>query len=174
MIESCRNKGGRGKILVLDFEMQRLCAVHETSTASLANFRVFFVTSLPKRETLLCKRCKYHNFSNKKIFAYFQDVRCSSFILSQFFFSKALFRSLLQKRWFVLVGKPLLSRFSNRDKRSIFFSVPIFSIVFLFRLYFYISIKLMYWNSVCKISTNIYIYIYIVTYIIFVLDSFHI
>ena len=85
MIESCRNKGGRGKILVLDFEMQRLCAVHETYTASLANFRVFFVTSLPKRETLLCKRCKYHNFSNKKIFAYFQDVRCSSFILSQFF-----------------------------------------------------------------------------------------
>ena len=53
-----------------------------------------------------------------------------------------------------------------------FFSVPLFSIVFRFRLYFYISIKLMYWNSVCKISTNIYIYI--VTYIIFVLDSFHI
>ena len=56
--------------------------------------------------------------------------------------------------------------------KGLFFSVPLFSIVFLFRLYFYISIKLMYWNSVCKISTNIYIYI--VTYIIFVLDSFHI
>ena len=53
-----------------------------------------------------------------------------------------------------------------------FFSVYLFSNVFLFRLNFYISIKLMYWNSVCKISTNIYIYI--VTYIIFVLDSFHI
>ena len=51
-----------------------------------------------------------------------------------------------------------------------------FSIPFLFQLYFCISIKLMYWNSVCMISTNIYIYIYIykVTYIIFVLDSFHI
>ena len=62
---------------------------------------------------------------------------------------------------------------TNRDKRCCqrLFSVPLFSIVFLFRLYFYISIKLMYWNSVCKISTNIYIYI--VTYIIFVLDSFH-
>ena len=60
---------------------------------------------------------------------------------------------------------------TNRDKRSIF-SVPLFSIVFLFRLYFYISIKLMYCNSVCKISTNIYIYI--VTYIIFVLDSLYI
>ena len=134
--------------------------------------------------------------------------------------------SLLQNIKFVLVGKPLLSRFpnrerqagtkgvpfcpgsgnrdkkhpfvsvsnTNRDKRCCqrhvpgtpfcpgwcyqpgqkdhFFSVPLFSIVFLFRLYFYISIKLMYWNSVCKISTNIYIYI--VIYIIFVLDSFHI
>ena len=55
-----------------------------------------------------------------------------------------------------------------------FFSVPLFSIVFLFQLYFYISIKLMYWNSVCMISTNTHTYIYIVTYIIFVLDSFHI
>ena len=53
-----------------------------------------------------------------------------------------------------------------------FFHVFLFSILFLFQLYFCISIKLMYWNSVCKISTNIYIYI--VTYIIFVLDSFHI
>ena len=53
-----------------------------------------------------------------------------------------------------------------------FFPVSLFSIPFLFQLYFYISIILMYWNSVCKISTNIYIYI--VTYIIFVLDSFHI
>ena len=55
-----------------------------------------------------------------------------------------------------------------------FFHVFLFSILFLFQLYFCISIKLMYWNSVCMISTNIYIYIYIVTYIIFVLDSFHI
>ena len=53
-----------------------------------------------------------------------------------------------------------------------FFSCSSYLNCFLFRLYFYISIKLMYWNSVCKISTNIYIYI--VTYIIFVLDSFHI
>ena len=97
--------------------------------------------------------------------------------------------SLLQKRWFVPVGKSMLSRFpnrerqsgtkgvsfcpgsGNRDKRS-FFYVFLFSILFLFQLYFCISIKLMYGNSVCMISTNIYIYI--VTYIIFVLDSFHI
>ena len=59
---------------------------------------------------------------------------------------------------------------TNRDKRSLFFPVFLFSILFLFQLYFYISIKLMYWNSVCLISINIYI----VTYIIFVLDSFHI
>ena len=83
-------------------------------------------------------------------------------------------KTLVQKRWFVLVGKPLLSRFSNRerqsgtkgvpfcpgsgnqDKRS-FFSVFLFSILFLFQLYFCISIKLMYWNSMCKISTNIYL-----------------
>ena len=110
--------------------------------------------------------------------------------------------TLLQKRWFVPVGKPLLSRFpnrehqagtkggallsrvwqpgqkvqpaptwlahpfvpvgvTNRDKRSLlFFHVFLFSILFLFQLYFCISIKLMYWNSVCMISTNIYIYIY--------------
>ena len=53
---------------------------------------------------------------------------------------------------------------------SLFFPIFLFSILFLFQLYFCISIKLMYWNSVCMISTNIYI----VTYIIFVLDSFHI
>ena len=53
-----------------------------------------------------------------------------------------------------------------------FFHVFLFSIPFLFQLYFCILIKLMYWNSVCMISTNIYIYI--VTYIIFGLDSFHI
>ena len=56
--------------------------------------------------------------------------------------------------------------------KALFFHVLLFSILFLFQLYFCISIKLMYWNSVYKISTNIYIYI--VTYIIFVLDSFHI
>ena len=68
----------------------------------------------------------------------------------------------------------LATRNTNRDKRCCqrLFSIPLFSIVFLFPLYFYISIKLMYWNSVRKISTNIYIYI--VTYIIFVLNSFHI
>ena len=53
-----------------------------------------------------------------------------------------------------------------------FFHVFLFSILFLFQLYFCISIKLIYWNSVCMISTNIYIYI--ITYIIFVLNSFHI
>ena len=41
-----------------------------------------------------------------------------------------------------------------------FLHVFLFSILFLFQLYFCISIKLMYWNSVCMISTNIYIYIY--------------
>ena len=61
---------------------------------------------------------------------------------------------------------------TNRDKMSLFFHVFLFSIFFLFQLYFCISIKLMYWNSVCMISTNIYIYI--VTYILFFLDSFHI
>ena len=59
-------------------------------------------------------------------------------------------------------------------QKILFFPVFLFSILFLFQLYFCISIKLMYWNSVYIISTNIYIYIYIVTYIIFVLDSFHI
>ena len=63
---------------------------------------------------------------------------------------------------------------TNRDKMSFFFLVFLFSIFFLFQLYFCISIKLICWNSVCMISTNIYIYIYIVTYIIFDLDSFHI
>ena len=57
-------------------------------------------------------------------------------------------------------------------KGLFFLHVFLFSIFFLFQLYFCISIKLMYWNLVCMISTNIYIYI--VTYIIFVLDSFHI
>ena len=42
-----------------------------------------------------------------------------------------------------------------------FFPVFLFSILFLFQLYFCISIKLMYWNSVCMISTNIYIYSYL-------------
>ena len=39
-----------------------------------------------------------------------------------------------------------------------FFHIFLFSILFLFQLYFCILIKLMYWNSVCMISTNIYIY----------------
>ena len=53
-----------------------------------------------------------------------------------------------------------------------FFPVFLFSILFLFQLYFCISIKLMYWNSVCMISTNIYmiiqsqqIYSFLITYI---------
>ena len=46
------------------------------------------------------------------------------------------------------------------QKVSFFLHVFLFSILFLFQLYFCISIKLMYWNSVCMISTNIYIYIY--------------
>ena len=58
-------------------------------------------------------------------------------------------------------------------QKVIFFPVFLFSILFLFQLYFCISIKLMYWNSVCMISTNIYIYIYSYLYIFF-LDSFHI
>ena len=69
-------------------------------------------------------------------------------------------------------GAPFCPGWCYQPGQMVHFFVPLFSIVFLFRLYFYISIKLMYWNSVCKISTNIYIYI--VTYIIFVLDSFHI
>ena len=44
--------------------------------------------------------------------------------------------------------------------KGLFFHVFLFSILFLFQLYFCISIKLMYWNSVCMISTNIYTYIY--------------
>ena len=40
-----------------------------------------------------------------------------------------------------------------------FFPIFFFSILFLFQLYFCISIKLMYWKSMCMISTNIYIYI---------------
>ena len=44
---------------------------------------------------------------------------------------------------------------TNRDKRSIFSSY------FSFLNSFSISIKLMYWNSVCKISTNIHTHIYI-------------
>ena len=46
-----------------------------------------------------------------------------------------------------------------------FFPIFLFSILFLFQLYFCISIKLMYSNSVCMISTNIYIYIYIYSYL---------
>ena len=56
-------------------------------------------------------------------------------------------------------GVPFCPGCGNRDKRSLFFHVFLFSILFLFQLYFCISIKLMYWNSVCMISTNIYIYI---------------
>ena len=44
-------------------------------------------------------------------------------------------------------------------QKVLFFPVFLFLIFFLFQLYFCISIKLMYWNSVCMISTNIYIYI---------------
>ena len=37
---------------------------------------------------------------------------------------------------------------------GLFFPSFLFSILFLFQLYFYISIKLIYWNSVCMISTG--------------------
>ena len=56
---------------------------------------------------------------------------------------------------------------TKRGKRSIFFPVFIFSILFLFQLNLCIGIQ-------CVWSPLIYTYIYIVTYIIFVLDSFHI
>ena len=57
--------------------------------------------------------------------------------------------------------RTLLSRLvlPTGTKGPFFFPVFLFSILFLFQLYFCISIKLMYWNSVCMISTNIYIYI---------------
>ena len=57
--------------------------------------------------------------------------------------------------------RTLLSRLvlPTGTKGLFFFHVFLFSILFLFQLYFCISIKLMYWNSVCMISTNIYIYI---------------
>ena len=57
--------------------------------------------------------------------------------------------------------RTLLSRLvlPTGTKCPFFFHVFLFSILFLFQLYFCISIKLMYWNSVCMISTNIYIYI---------------
>ena len=57
--------------------------------------------------------------------------------------------------------RTLLSRLvlPTGTKCLFFFHVFLFSILFLFQLYFCISIKLMYWNSVCMISTNIYIYI---------------
>ena len=47
------------------------------------------------------------------------------------------------------------------EQKILFFLVFFFSILFLFQLYFCISIKLMYWNSICMISTNIYIYSYL-------------
>ena len=40
-------------------------------------------------------------------------------------------------------------------QKVLFFPIFLFSILFVFQLYFCISIKLMYWNSVCMISTNI-------------------
>ena len=57
--------------------------------------------------------------------------------------------------------RTLLSRLvlPTGTKGPFFFHIFLFSILFLFQLYFCISIKLMYWNSVCMISTNIYIYI---------------
>ena len=60
----------------------------------------------------------------------------------------------------VLAGAPFVPvGVTNRDKRSFF--CFLFSILFLFQLYFFISIKLMYWNLVYMISTNIYIYNYL-------------
>src|SRR6185369_6008091 len=57
-------------------------------------------------------------------------------------------------------GCPFVPGVATGTKGLFFFHVFLFSILFLFQLYFCISIKLMYWNSVCMISTNIYIYIY--------------
>ena len=64
---------------------------------------------------------------------------------------------------FVPVGRrTLLSRLVlPTGTKDPFFPIFLFLILFLFQLYFCISNKLMYWNSVCMISTNIYIYIYI-------------
>ena len=56
-------------------------------------------------------------------------------------------------------GCPFVPGVATGTKGLFFFHVFLFSILFLFQLYFCISIKLMYWNSVCMISTNIYIYI---------------
>ena len=71
-----------------------------------------------------------------------------------------------------MAGAPFCPGWCYQPGQKVLFFHFFFSILFLFQLYFCISIKLIYWNSVCMISTNIYIYI--VTYIIFVLDSFHI
>ena len=100
---------------------------------------------------------------------------------------------LLQKHWFVPVGKPLLSRFpnrerqsgtkgvpfcpgsGNRDKRSLFFMFFFSQFFFYFNYTFAFQLNLCI-GIQCVWSPLIYthIYIYIVTYIIFVLDSFHI
>jgi len=56
-------------------------------------------------------------------------------------------------------GGPFVWGLATGTKGLFFFPVFLFSILFLFQLKFCISIKLMYWNSVCMISTNIYIYI---------------
>src|SRR6185312_820750 len=53
-------------------------------------------------------------------------------------------------------GCPFVPGVATGTKGLFFFHVFLFSILFLFQLYFCISIKLMYWNSVCMISTNIY------------------
>ena len=71
-----------------------------------------------------------------------------------------------KRRPFVLVGNTAGSTFcpgwyyQPGQKVPFFLHVFLFSILFLFQLYFCISIKLMYWNSVCMISTNIYSYLY--------------
>ena len=62
---------------------------------------------------------------------------------------------------------------TNRDKMSFFFLVFLFSIFFYFNYTFAFQLNLCI-GIQCVWSPLIYIYIYLVTYIIFVLDSFHI
>ena len=52
--------------------------------------------------------------------------------------------------WRTLLSRLVLPTGTKRP----FFHIFLFSILFLFQLYFCISIKLIYWNSVCMISTG--------------------
>ena len=69
-------------------------------------------------------------------------------------------------------GAPFCPGWCYQPEQKVHFFLFLFSQFFFYFNYTFIFQLNLYWNSVCKISTNIYIYI--VTYIIFVLDSFHI